>query len=168
MWRTLYSGHLSIADIIFRSEFTLPPRTDLPIANTPNNRPYIRHSLYVFCLRQCFTVSFKFSSIFIILFFSKINVLFRFTKIKLRRDFRSVLAFMVDAFPNCKNVQSTTGGRIMDTIIEIFVALWPPPFLYSENKYKPQYSFPLYCWLFHIANTHQPVASKLSYKHDIL
>ena len=53
----LCSGHLSIAGIIFKSELLLPPRTDLSIAGTPNNRPYKTflvihfHAIY---FRQCF------------------------------------------------------------------------------------------------------------------
>ena len=55
MQRTLYSGHFLIEDIIFRSQFTLPPRTDLSIADTPKKRPnmtFLVTSLYVFYFRR--------------------------------------------------------------------------------------------------------------------
>ena len=61
--------------------------------------------------------------------------------------------------------------RNMDTIMEISLAHGEPLFLYSENQHEPkkQHSCPL-CWLVlsRVTNTHQPVAFKLSYKHDIL
>ena len=51
------------------------------------------------------------------------------------------------------------------------VAHGQPPLLYRENEHEPQqqYSCPR-CWLAvsRIANTLQPMASKISYKHDIL
>ena len=57
--KPLCSGRLSIAGIIFKSELLLPPRTDLSIAGTPNNRPYktflVIH-LHTFYFRQCFRV----------------------------------------------------------------------------------------------------------------
>ena len=59
----------------------------------------------------------------------------------------------------------------MDTIKEISAAHSQPPLLYSENWYEPQqqHSCPLrWLALSRIANTSQPVASRLSYKHDIL
>ena len=59
----------------------------------------------------------------------------------------------------------------MDTIMEIYVVHGQPLLLYSENQYEPkkQHSSPLY-WLdlSRVTNTRQPVASKLSYKYDIL
>ena len=60
--------------------------------------------------------------------------------------------------------------RNMDTM-EISVVRGQPLLLYSENKYKPkkQHSCPLdWLALSHLTNPHQPVTSKLSYKHDIL
>ena len=61
--------------------------------------------------------------------------------------------------------------RNMDTTMEISVAHGQPPLLYSKSYYEPQqqHSCTLRWLAFsRIANTHQPVASKLSYKHDIL
>ena len=61
--------------------------------------------------------------------------------------------------------------RNMDSFMEISVAYGQPPLLYSENWYGPQqqHTSPLCSLaLLHIANTCQPVASKLSYKHAIL
>ena len=112
MQRRLYSGHLSIADVIFRSQFKLSPRTNFFIVDTPNNRSYkifFVRNLYTFYFRQCFTDSFKFSSIFYILFFSQFNGLFRSIKMEILSDFQSVFISMVDAFPSCKDLQSTMG-----------------------------------------------------------
>ena len=121
---TLYSRYLSIADIIFRSQFTLPPITDLSIADAPNNRPYktfLVRNLYAFYFRQFFTVSLKFSSIFVFLFFSQFNNLFRFITIKTRGDFT-----MVDAFPSCKNIQSGMGkGQKHEYNHGDFCCTWP-------------------------------------------
>ena len=59
-----------------RFQFALLPRTDLCITDTPNNRPYktfLVRNLYKFYFRQCYTISFKFSLIFITLFCSQFN-----------------------------------------------------------------------------------------------
>ena len=112
MWRTLYSGQLSIERIIFRSQFTLLPRIDVSIAETPNNRSYktfIVRNLYTFYIRQCFPVSFKFSLI-IMLYFSQFNGIF-------------VLTSMVDAFPSVAKMSKAQLDRDinMDIIMEISV-----------------------------------------------
>ena len=81
----LYSGHLSIADIIFRSQLTLSSRTDPSIADTSNNRSYktfLVRDLHKFSFGQCFIISFKFSSIFTILFLREFNGLFSSIKMK--------------------------------------------------------------------------------------
>ena len=52
-----------MSDVIFRSQFTLPPITDLSIADTPNNRAFKTFSvrnLYTFYFTQCFMVSLRF------------------------------------------------------------------------------------------------------------
>ena len=106
--KPLCSEHFT-ADIIFRSKFTLLPRTNLSIGDMSNNRPYktfFVRNLYTVYFKQCFTVLSKFSSIFFILVFSQINCFFRFTKIKMCRDFQSIFTSMVDAFPSCKDIQS--------------------------------------------------------------
>ena len=67
--RTLYSGHFSIEDIVFRFQLTLPPRTD-----TSKIRHFLARNLYTFYFGQCFTVSCRFSSIFVILLFWPLQV----------------------------------------------------------------------------------------------
>ena len=84
MQQTLYSGLLFIADTIFRFLFTFSSRSGLSVADTPDNRPYkillVRNN-YTIYFRQCFTVSLKFSSIFVNLFHSQFNGVFRSIKI---------------------------------------------------------------------------------------
>ena len=101
--------------------FTSPPRTDFSVSDTPNNRSYktFVRSLYTFYFRQCFTVSFKFSSSLLFHFFSQFNSFFRFIKMKILGNFQSVFTSMVDTYPNCKDVQSAIGH----TITEIFFCL---------------------------------------------
>ena len=121
---------------------------------------FLVRNLYTFYFRQCPTVSLKLSSIFVILFFSHFNGLFRYIKMKTHRDFQSVFTSMVDAFSNCKVVQSAMGrNRNIDTIMDISVAHGQPPLFYSENKYKPQqqHSFPL-CWLALTHCRHSPTS----------
>ena len=80
---------------------------------------------------------------------------------------------MVDAFPSIKDAQSAIEtwdrnmDRNMDTIMEISVAHDQPTLLLESQQ--QHFCCPLR-WLAlpRIANPHQPVASKLSYKHDIL
>ena len=104
MQRTLYSKHFCIVGIIFRSQFTLFPRTDLSVTGTPDSWPYktfLIRNLYTFCFRQCF----KLSSINVTLIFSQFNGFFRHINIKIFRDFQSVYTSMVDTFPRYKDVQ---------------------------------------------------------------
>ena len=57
---------------LLRSDIPIYPRADLTMADTPNNRScktFLVRNLYSSYFRQYFTVSFKFSSIFLILFF---------------------------------------------------------------------------------------------------
>ena len=137
MLRTLYRVHLSIPDIIFRCQFTLPPRTDRSIADTTNSRLYetfLGRNLYTFCFRQCFTVLFKFSMIFVILFFSQFNGLFRSIKMKIQRDFSLYSPPWLTCFPVAKMIKAQWGrDRNTNTIMEISVAYGQPPLLYSEN-----------------------------------
>ena len=109
MQRTLYSEHLSIVDIIFRSQLTLHPRTDLSIAGTSN----IRHVLQEICIRFTlgnvlqFSLSFLRSLLFY--FFNQFNGLFSSMKMQrlyICRNFQSVLISMVDVFSGCKDAQS--------------------------------------------------------------
>ena len=167
MQRTLYSGHLSIADIIFRSQLTLPSRTDHSIADTPNNRPYktfLVRNLYTFYFGQCFTILFDFFSIFV--------RLFRSIKMKNCRYFQSVFTSMIDVFSSCEDVSAQWDkDRNMDIIMEISAAHGQPPLPQSVNQYtlQKQHSCPiLWLALSHITNVRQKVAFKLTYKQYIL
>ena len=74
----LYSGHLSIVDIIFRSQLTLPPQ-NLPLySGHAQYWTFLARNLYTFYFGQCFTVSFKFSSIFVVLLFQPVQWPFQF------------------------------------------------------------------------------------------
>ena len=58
----------------------------------------------------------------------------------------------------------------MDTIMEIYFAHRQLPLLYTENLYEPQQQHPCpprWLALSHTANTRKPVATKLSFEHDI-
>ena len=119
--------------------FTSPPRTDFSVSNTPNNRSYktFVRSLFTFYFRQCFTVSFKFSSSLLFYFLSQFNNFFRFMKMKILGNFQSVFTSMVDTYPNCKDVQSAIGqgqkrGYYNHRNI-LLLAHGLPPILYSEN-----------------------------------
>ena len=102
MWQAFYSGYASIVKIIFRCQFTLTPRTDLFIADTPNNRPF-----KTFLVEKCinftsdnvlqFRLSFQY---FLICFLASLMVI----KMKIHRDFQLVFTFMADAFPSWKDV----------------------------------------------------------------
>ena len=77
---------------------------------------------------------------------------------------------MIDVFFSCKDVNAQWDkDRNTDTIMEISVTHGEPPLLYSANKHhKKQHSCPiLWLVLSRITNTRQPVAFKLTYKHDI-
>ena len=95
--RILYSKHLFITGSIFRFQFILRSRTDFSIADTLNNGSYktflVRY-LYTFYI-LCFTVSSKFSSILVIIFFASLMVL------------SDPFTSMVDVLPRCsKDVQN--------------------------------------------------------------
>ena len=82
---------------IFRFQFILRSRTDFSIADTLNNGSYktfLVRSLYTFYI-LCFTVSSKFSSILVIIFFASLMVL------------SDPFTSMVDVLPRCsKDVQN--------------------------------------------------------------
>ena len=127
---TLYSGYLSIADIIFRSQFTLPPITDLSIADAPNNRPYktfLVRNLYAFYFRQFFTVSHKFSSIFVFYFLASLITFSGSLQLKLAGT-----SLWLTSFPVAKMSKvEWERDRNMNTIIEISVAHGQSPLIYS-------------------------------------
>ena len=71
-------------------------------------KSFLIRNLYTFYFRQCFAVLFKFSSIFVILFFSLLKTQV-YKNENARREFQSVFTSLIDTFPNCKNVQSAIG-----------------------------------------------------------
>ena len=88
LWRTpLYSGpHFNVPIDITTLEMKSL------IADTPTKKYYktfLVRNRHPFYLTQCFTVWSKFLSIFIILFFSQFDDLFRSTKMRTRRDLGS-------------------------------------------------------------------------------
>ena len=112
MRRILYSGHVSIAKVIYRSQFTLPPRIDLSIADKPNSRPYktfLIRNLYRFYFRQCATVLLSFLRSLLFYFLASLMAFFGSLKIKICKDFHAILNSMVNTFPSCKDVLSTMG-----------------------------------------------------------
>ena len=143
-------------DIIFRSQFTLPPRTDLSIADTPNNRPYktfLVRNLYTFYFRQCFKISFKFILFKIILYysfnlyFSQFNGLFRMIKIKICRYFKFVFISLVDAFSR-EGIE--TWIQLWRFLLDIVNHLF---FLKKISTDSNSILFHFVGWLFHVLKT---------------
>ena len=163
MQQTLYRVHLSIVDVIFRSQFTLPLKLT-PLQRThpiTSRQIFLVRNLYTYYFKQSFIVSLKFFSIIFILFFSQFNDIFRLAKRNIRRDFQSVFTSVVDTFHICKYVQSATeqaqkhGYYHGDVLLQMANHF----FFYSENQYQPQqqYSLPLHWLTFSlIAKTRQP------------
>ena len=96
--KPLCSGHHSIANIIFMFRITLLPRT-------PNNRPYKKH-LYILLLR--FTVSFKFSSIFVI---SSLASLMNFSG----QWKEKITGISIPYSPPCLQVRPKRNGAVIET-----------------------------------------------------
>ena len=118
---TLCTGHF-IADIILRSQLTLLSRTDHSIEEKPNNRPYkvfLVRRLYKFNFGQCFTISFKFSSIFVILSWDEFNGPFRSIKMRNCKDFQSAFTSMIDVFCQLQKCPMRNGIRM-----EIWIQSW--------------------------------------------
>ena len=137
MWRTLYSEHLSIVDIIFRSQLTLPPRTDLSIADTSN----IRHFLQEICIHFTLdnVLQFRLSFLRSLLFYF-LATLMAFSVPWKCRDCKFVgisspySSLWLTCFPAAKMPKAKCGrDRTMDTIMEISVAHGQPLLLHSEN-----------------------------------
>ena len=124
-------------DVIFRSQLTLLPGSELSIEDTSNNRSYkifLVTSWYIFYFRKCFIVPLKFSLTFIILLFSQFDGLFTSIKIKTRRHFQSVFTSIVDAFSCCKVFKEQWDrNRNIDKIMEIFCWIWPSTFTVRIN-----------------------------------
>ena len=161
--------------IIFRSQLTLPPGANLSIADMFN----IRHLLQEICIHftMDYVLQFHLSFLWSLSFYF-LAILMAFSGPGKCRDCEIVgisspySSLWLMCFPVAKmsKVQWDT-DRNMNTVMEISVVHGQPLLLYSENWYEPkkQHSFPL-CWLAlpRITHTHQPMASKLSCKHDII
>ena len=112
MQPTLYNEHLSIGDIIFRSQLRLPLRTDFSIADTINNRPYnpfLVRNFYTFFFRYVLQFRFCFVQPLLFYFLDSLMAFSRPQKRKFTGNFQPVLTSMVDAFSNCKDFQSAMG-----------------------------------------------------------
>ena len=160
MQRALYSGYLSIANIIFRSQFTLPPSTDISITDKFDSRPYktfFVRNLYTFYFKQ-YLVSFKLFSIVVILFFSQSNGIFRYIKMKIGKENSPP---QLTRFPVAKMFKAQWGRDAnMDAIMEISASHGQPALVYSENQYQPQQQhFCPFRWLA-FSHTLQTVVNK--------
>ena len=112
MQRTLYSGHLSIVDITFRLQLTLPPRTDLSIADTSNIRHFLQEICIHFTLDNVLQFRLSFLRSFLFYFFSQFSDLFipiKMQGLQICRKSQSVFISMVDVFFGCKDTQSSVG-----------------------------------------------------------
>ena len=125
--------------------------------------------MYTCYFGQRFTVSFKLSLIFAILFFTQFNGLFRYIKMKIYRGFQPVFTSMVNALPSFKDVQSAVGLEQKNGCYhEYFCCTKSTNFSLQRKLVRTTATAFLFTWLAlsRIANTRQPVASKLSYKHN--
>ena len=114
MQRTLYSGQFSILDIIFRSQLTLPTRTDLPMADTSNIRQFLEEICIHFTLDNVLHFRLSFLRYLLFYFFSKFNGFFSSMKMQglyICRNFQSVFISMPDVFSGCKDAKSAMGQR---------------------------------------------------------
>ena len=71
--RTFHSGYLSIVDIFFRSKLTLPPKTDLSIADTSNIRHFLQELCIHFTLDNVLQFRLSFLRSLLFYFFSQFN-----------------------------------------------------------------------------------------------
>ena len=141
---------------------TLPPRSDLSKLDTPNNKP---HLLYFLQNALQFRWSFLLFSLFC---FQPV--------LRPVQDYKNANSqgfpvrihlhgWNVSQLQRCQK-RNEARKETWIQIREISVAHGQPPLLYSENYYKPpqqQHSCPLrWLALSRIADTRQPVASKLS------
>ena len=152
-------------DIIFRSQLTLAPRTDVSIADTFNLRLFLQEI--------CIHFTLEYGLHFDLCYFTFLATLMSFPVPWKCRNCRFVgisspysslwlTCFLVAKMPKAQ----WDMDRNMDTIMDISVAHGQPLLLFSENSYEPkkQHSCPLPWLAFsRITNTHQPVAFKLSY-----
>ena len=122
MQRTFYSGHLSIADIIFRSQLTLPPRTDLSIEDTSNIKHFFQETSLHFTLDNVLQFWLGFLRFLLFLDCKFVGISSPYSSLWLT------------CFPFAKIFKAQwDGDRNMDTIMEISVVHGEPLLLYSEN-----------------------------------
>ena len=175
MYGTLYSGHLSTVDTIFRSQVTSLSRTDLSIADTSNIRHFLQEIGIHFTLDNILQFRLSFLWSFLFYFLGSVMAfsgLWKFRDCKFVGISSPYSSLWLTYCPVAKMSKvQWDRDRTMDAIMEISVVHGQPLLLYSENQYQSQKQHPcsLY-WLalLRVTNTRQPVASKLSYKHDIL
>ena len=111
MQRTLYSGHLSVADTILMSRLTFPPRSDLLIAETSKNESQknsYKKLLYIL-YQTVFHIFFKFLFYFVYFIIDPVYGLFRAIKIRIDWNFQSVYTSIINALSSYKDVQNTMG-----------------------------------------------------------
>ena len=111
MQRTLYSGHLSVADTILMSRLTFPPRSDLLIAETSKNESQknsYKKLLYIL-YQTVFHIFFKFLFYFVYFIIDPVYGLFRAMKIRIDWNFQSVYTSIINALSSYKDVQNTMG-----------------------------------------------------------
>ena len=129
-------------DIVFRCQFTLPPRTDILVANKPNNMPCktLVRNLYTFYFKQCFTVSLTFSSIYLILLVLISSMAFSGPlNWKFARTSFPYSPPWLTRFPFANMSKAQLGrDRNINAIIAISVAHGQLPLLNSDNCYEPQ------------------------------
>ena len=137
MQRTLYSGHLFIVDIIFRSELTLPPRTYLSIADTSNIMHFLQNICIHFTLENVlqFLLSFLRSVLF---YFFASSMAFsgplKCRDCKLVGISSPYSSVWLTCFPVAKlSKVQWYRDRNMDTIMENPVVHGQPLLFYSEN-----------------------------------
>ena len=157
IWHTIYSGHISIGDIILGPNSHYP----LELMSLQLTCPitfHIRHFLEEIWIHFTLENALKFR----LSFYSVRSI-----KIKIYSHFQSVFTSMADTFPNCKDVQNALWqDRNMDTITEISVSHGQPPILQSENQQDHSNSIlvPFVDQHFH---TLQTLANQRLPKHDI-
>ena len=113
MYRTLYSGDLSIVDIIFSSQLTSLPRTDLSIADTANIRLLLQEICIHFTLGN--VLQFRLSFLRYLLFyllaslmaFSGLSKCRNCKFVGISRSYSSL--FHVNC--SCKDIYSAMGQR---------------------------------------------------------
>ena len=137
MYRTLYSRHLSVVGIPFRSQLTLIPRTDLSIADASNIWHFLKDICIHFSLDNVlqFRLNFLRSLLF---YFSAILMAFsgpwKCRGFKFVGIFSPYSSLWLTCFPVAKMFKAQWDrDRNLDIIIEISVVHGQPLLLYSEN-----------------------------------